>query len=208
MQKPIVRHLYLLREHGKKISFLNTAVDGDGRLRTSFSIAGTTTGRLASSFSEFGTGTNLQNVENRLRAIFIADPGYKFGNIDLEQSDARAVGAIHWNLFRDSRYLDFVSLATFILALAELLSHNSNGHPILLQIVLLLTGIFIVSLAIVTLLNALVTARITKANQKQCPEKPTFQSATSSDSSETTSQTSLSSLGGSGWINKSSPPAS
>src|SRR5947199_346555 len=53
--EPIVRHLYLLREHGKKISFLNTAVDGDGRLRTSFSIAGTTTGRLASSFSEFGT---------------------------------------------------------------------------------------------------------------------------------------------------------
>jgi DNA polymerase I len=104
--EPIVRHLYLLREHSKKVSFLNTAIDNDGRLRTSFSIAGTTTGRLASSFSEFGTGTNLQNVENRLRAIFIADPGYKFGNIDLEQSDARAVGAIHWNLFRDARYLD------------------------------------------------------------------------------------------------------
>src|SRR6266705_1994734 len=104
--EPIVRHLYLLREHAKRISFLNTAIDGDGRLRTSFNIAGTTTGRLASSFSDFGTGTNLQNVENRLRSCFIADPGFKFGNIDLEQSDSRVCGAIQWNLFRDSRYLD------------------------------------------------------------------------------------------------------
>lgn len=104
--EPIVRHLYLLREHSKRISFLNTSIDIDGRLRTSFNIAGTTTGRLSSSFSDFGTGTNLQNIENRLRSIFIADPGYKFCNIDLEQSDARVVGAVQWNLFRDSRYLD------------------------------------------------------------------------------------------------------
>lgn len=104
--EPIVRHILALRELGKKSSFLNTSIDRDGRLRTSFNIAGTTTGRLASSLSEFGTGTNLQNVENRLRSVFIADPGYKFCNIDLEQGDSRGVGAIHWNLFRDSRYLD------------------------------------------------------------------------------------------------------
>jgi len=104
--EPIVRHLYALRELGKKISFLSTSVDADGRLRTSFNIAGTTTGRLASSYSDFGTGTNLQNVENKLRSVFVSDPGYKFCNIDLEQSDSRAVGAIHWNLFRDSKYLD------------------------------------------------------------------------------------------------------
>lgn len=104
--EPIVRHLLSLRDVGKKISFLSTSVDADGRLRTSFNIAGTTTGRLASSYSDFGTGTNLQNVENKLRSVFIADPGYKFCNIDLEQSDSRAVGAIHWNLFRDPSYLD------------------------------------------------------------------------------------------------------
>lgn len=50
--------------------------------------------------------SNLQNVTNRLRSIFIADPGYKFCNIDLEQGDSRGVGAIHWNLFRDPAYLD------------------------------------------------------------------------------------------------------
>jgi DNA polymerase-1 len=104
--EPIVRHLYALRELGKKISFLSTQIDGNGRILTSFNIAGTTTGRLASSYGDFGTGTNLQNVENKLRSVFIADPGYKFCNIDLEQSDSRAVGAIQWNLFRDPRYLD------------------------------------------------------------------------------------------------------
>lgn len=103
---PVIKYLYALRDLGKKISFLSTSVDTDGRLRTSFNIAGTTTGRLASSYSDFGTGTNLQNVENRLRSVFVADPGFKFCNIDLEQGDSRGVGAIHWNLFRDGRYLD------------------------------------------------------------------------------------------------------
>lgn len=104
--EPIVHHIFTLRDLGKKVSFLSTDIDTDGRLRTSFNIAGTKTGRFASSFSDFGTGTNLQNIENRLRAVFISDPGYKFCNIDLEQADARVVGAIHWNLFRDNRYLD------------------------------------------------------------------------------------------------------
>lgn len=106
LAEPIIRHVFALRDLGKKVSFLQTAVDPDGRLRTSFNIAGTTTGRLASSYSDFGTGTNLQNVENLLRSVFVADPGMKFCNIDLEQGDSRGVGAIHWNLFRDGRYLD------------------------------------------------------------------------------------------------------
>jgi DNA polymerase-1 len=104
--EPIVKHLYKLRDLAKKIQFLSTAIDPDQRIRTSFNIAGTNTGRLASSYSDFGTGTNLQNVENKLRSVFIADPGWKFCNIDLEQSDSRAVGAIHWNLFRNPSYLD------------------------------------------------------------------------------------------------------
>ena len=106
MAEPVIKHIFALRDLGKKVSFLQTAVDLDGRLRTSFNIAGTTTGRLASSYSDFGTGTNLQNVENLLRSVFVADPGMKFCNIDLEQGDSRGVGAIHWQLFRDGRYLD------------------------------------------------------------------------------------------------------
>src|SRR5262252_1685006 len=104
--EPVVRYIFALRDLAKKVAFLSTAIDSDGRLRTSFNIAGTNTGRFASSFSDFGTGTNLQNIENKLRRVIIADPGKKFCNIDLEQADARGVGAIHWNLFRDGRYLD------------------------------------------------------------------------------------------------------
>lgn len=104
--RPIVSHILLLRDIGKKISVLQTEVDPDGRLRTSYNIAGTTTGRFSSSFNDFGTGGNVQNIEERLREIFIPDPGMKFANIDLEQADSRNIGAMCYNVFRDSKYLD------------------------------------------------------------------------------------------------------
>jgi len=110
---PLCAHLLLLRDLNKKIGFLKTGIDPDGRIRCGFNIAGTTTGRLSSSMSEFGTGTNLQNIDRDLRSIFIADPGMKFLNFDLEQGDSRNVGAILWNLFLEThgeaeagRYLD------------------------------------------------------------------------------------------------------
>ncbi len=100
--EPICLHLLTLRDLDKKRGFLETSLDPDGRMRCNFNIAGTNTGRLASSVSDFGTGTNQQNVDRDLRAAFCADPGYKFANLDLEQADARNVGAICWNLFVDS----------------------------------------------------------------------------------------------------------
>lgn len=105
--EPICRHLLLLREHIKKVQFLNTKLDPDERIRTQINIAGTNTGRFASSMSEFGTGTNIQNVDRKLRSVFIPDDGMKFCNIDLEQADARNVGAICWNLFVDSHGSSF-----------------------------------------------------------------------------------------------------
>lgn len=103
--KPIVRHLEAMRDIIKKIQMLQTEIDPDGRIRTSYNIGGTTTGRFSSSFSEFGTGTNLQNIEESLRSLFIADPGMKLAYIDAQQGESRVVGAIEWNLFRDERYL-------------------------------------------------------------------------------------------------------
>lgn len=100
--EPICLHLLTLREIEKKIQFLRTELDLDGRIRTNFNIAGTKTGRFASSMSEFGTGTNVQNIDHEMRKVFVADPGMKFANLDLEQADARNVGAICWNLFLDS----------------------------------------------------------------------------------------------------------
>lgn len=100
--EPLCLHLLALRDLDKKRMFLETEIDADGRMRTSFNIAGTNTGRLASSMSDFGSGTNLQNVDRDLRSIFVADPGYKFANLDLEQADARNLGALCWTRFYDS----------------------------------------------------------------------------------------------------------
>jgi DNA polymerase-1 len=95
-----------LREMGKRLQVIQTKIDHDGRIRTSYNIAGTTTGRFSSSFSEFGTGGNLQNIEEALRTMFIADTGMKMANFDAEQGESRVVGAIEWNLFKRGNYLD------------------------------------------------------------------------------------------------------
>lgn len=104
--RPIVAHLNAISELAKKITVLRTEIDNDGRIRTTYNIAGTDTGRFSSSYSAFGTGGNLQNIEESLRSIFISDPGYKFAKCDAKSGESFIVGAIEWNLFDDPRYLD------------------------------------------------------------------------------------------------------
>lgn len=102
LAEPLVIRLLMLRDIGKSLGFLETGIDPDGRMRTSINIAGTNTGRWASSESDYGTGTNLQNVTDSLRSVFVADPGMKFANLDLEQADSRNLGALCWNIFSQS----------------------------------------------------------------------------------------------------------
>ena len=107
--QPICGHILALRDLGKKLGFLKTAVDPDGRIRCNFNIAGTKTWRLSSAMSDFGTGTNLQNVDRDLRSCFVADKGMKYANFDLEQADSRNVGAICWNNFFDTHGEEFAA---------------------------------------------------------------------------------------------------
>lgn len=106
LARPIVRHLMTMRDIAGKIKVLKQGVDPDGRVRTSYNIAGTSTGRFSSSFSEFGTGGNLQNIEESLRSIFISDRGYKFAKFDAKSGESFVVGSLEWNLFKDARYLE------------------------------------------------------------------------------------------------------
>src|SRR4029077_15264116 len=122
--KPIVAHIKAMRELGKKISMLKTEIDPDGRMRTSYNIAGTTTGRFSSSFSEFGTGTNLQNIEEILRSVFIADKGMKMAYVDAQQGEGRVVGAIEWNLFEDGTYLNACESGDLHTSVAKLVWPN------------------------------------------------------------------------------------
>jgi DNA polymerase I-like protein with 3'-5' exonuclease and polymerase domains len=102
----IINHIDTLVTLGKRISVLKTGIDADGRFRTSYNIAGTKTGRFSSSESVFDTGGNLQNIEESLRSVFVADPGYKFVKADARSGESFCVGAIEWNLFEDGKYLD------------------------------------------------------------------------------------------------------
>lgn len=107
--RPIARFILVMRDINKQLGFLKTEIDKDQRIRCSYNIAGTNTGRLASSMSDFGTGTNLQNVNRKLRYPFVADPGMYLVNVDLEQADGRNVGAICHELFFETQGPQFAS---------------------------------------------------------------------------------------------------
>ena len=104
--RPIVATILAIRDAVKQLSVLNTEVDSDGRMRTSYNVAGTETGRFSSSTNAFGTGTNLQNITSGLRKMFVADPGFKICGIDLEQAESREVGWLSGTICGDWSYLD------------------------------------------------------------------------------------------------------
>lgn len=104
--KPFITLILSIRDLAKQREVLRTQVDPDGRMRTSYNIAGTETGRPSSSSSALGTGGNLQNIAPHLRRIFVADPGYKLCVIDLEQAEAREEGFLCGCLFGDWSFLN------------------------------------------------------------------------------------------------------
>jgi len=104
--RPFVNCILKMRELAKQKEVFDTEIDADGRLRTSYNIAGTETGRPSSSTNAFGTGGNIQNITSSLRFAFIADSGYKICSIDAEQVEARDVGYFCGCLFDDWSFLD------------------------------------------------------------------------------------------------------
>lgn len=107
--QPFISAILLIREVRKLCSTLESEMDKDGRMRTSFNIAGTETGRFSSSSSAFDTGTNLQNQTEKLRRAYIADKGYKLGVFDLKTGESFAVGLRCKILGLGTRYLEACS---------------------------------------------------------------------------------------------------
>jgi DNA polymerase-1 len=103
---PIINTILAVKDTKEKISVLTTEVSRDGRLRTSYNVAGTETGRWSSSHDAFGEGTNLQNITPELRRVFVADWGKKLLHLDLEQAESRATGLLVWATVGDASYLD------------------------------------------------------------------------------------------------------
>lgn len=104
--RPFINCILEIRDRTKKIGVLTSEVDPDYRMRTSYNVTGTETGRWSASTNAFDGGTNLQNITEALRHIFIADPGKKLAYLDKSQAESRVLGAIIWSLFGDATYLD------------------------------------------------------------------------------------------------------
>jgi DNA polymerase I-like protein with 3'-5' exonuclease and polymerase domains len=102
---PIINCILAIRDTVKKLSVITTEISPDGRMRTTYNVAGTETGRWSSSSDVYGEGTNLQNITDELRQIFVADQGYKLGYLDLEQAESKAVGLLVWQTVGDAAYL-------------------------------------------------------------------------------------------------------
>jgi DNA polymerase I-like protein with 3'-5' exonuclease and polymerase domains len=104
--RPIAATVLAIRDLEKQLQVLQTEVDSDWRMRTSYNIGGTKSARFSSSKSTTGTGGNLQNITEQLRYVLVADPGYILCGVDAEQSDSRMVGFMCGVLFDDWDYLD------------------------------------------------------------------------------------------------------
>ena len=83
--------LLTIRDLGKTVGTLRWKVEKDGRMRFSFSPTGTSTGRWSSSKNIYRRAGNSQQITNRIRRIFVADPGRKFAYCDLRSAESTAV---------------------------------------------------------------------------------------------------------------------
>jgi len=91
--RPFLSHLLRMRDLEKTLDTLGKKLRA-GRWHASFNIGGTDTGRWSSSSHPFGIGSNLQNIDDWIRRIFIPDPGHVFFNCDQQGAEARVVGHI------------------------------------------------------------------------------------------------------------------
>lgn len=90
----IVRKIESVREAGKKLS---TYVNADlfcGRLLFELNSSGTQTGRDASKASNLWVGTQAQNLDVKMRSMYVADDGYVLCASDGSQAESRTTGYI------------------------------------------------------------------------------------------------------------------
>lgn len=89
--KPIINHIFAIKNVKGIYDVVRKGIDADGRMRFSLNVGATETGRWSSSKNVFGGGTNLQNITEEIRRMFISDDGYLLAYLDLEQAESRCV---------------------------------------------------------------------------------------------------------------------
>lgn len=87
----IVALIQTTRDLGKQIGFLNGKLSPASRYHSSFNVGAAWTGRWSSSKDPFGQGGNMQNITERHRHIFKADPGMTMFYADLKTAESLLV---------------------------------------------------------------------------------------------------------------------
>ncbi len=85
----------------KQIGFLKTRRTSTGRFPSTFVVGQAWSGRWSSTKNPYKEGGNLQNVAERHRHIFIADPGFELCYVDLKQAESNLVA----HLAGDEEYI-------------------------------------------------------------------------------------------------------
>lgn len=85
--RPVCNLLMKMRDTKKLLDVAESGIR-NGRMHCTYNVVGATTQRWSSSEDAFGSGTNLQNITDEMREMFIADPGKKLGYVDLSQAES------------------------------------------------------------------------------------------------------------------------
>lgn len=86
----------------KQLELLEAKLGPDNRWYSTFNVGAAWTGRFSSSKNPFGLGGNTQNIAERNRHIFMADPGFDLCYADLEQAESKTVAY----LAGDEKYIE------------------------------------------------------------------------------------------------------
>lgn len=96
-----------VRGANKKLNTYINATDFNGRMLYEINCGGTDTGRASSKASNLWTGTQIQNIDNKLRTMFVADSGWIIANCDGSQAESRTTAYIS----EDATLMDTVETA-------------------------------------------------------------------------------------------------
>lgn len=98
----VVEGILAVRDVKKQLGFLSARLTPSNRFPSSANVGTAWTGRWSASKNPYGWGSNLQNIAERHRHIFLADAGYRICYADLEQAESNGVA----HLSGDEAYIE------------------------------------------------------------------------------------------------------
>jgi DNA polymerase I-like protein with 3'-5' exonuclease and polymerase domains len=100
--RPLTEAIQSVRDKKKQLGTLSAKLTKDERYPSSFNVGAAWTGRFSSSKNPYGLGGNLQNVTERHRHGFLADPGMDMSYVDLKTAESNVVA----HVAGDEKYIE------------------------------------------------------------------------------------------------------